>query len=1162
VIVIITFNVEGITRNRAFLQELFSSEPAIVCFQEHWLRSFEELLAIECCEGRQIHSTYRDSDEDSDTIYTRFRSDRGGILTTWDPSLNKHAKKKVQDSSERILVTCFDTPTKICIVNCYLSSGPSKQAYELYAEDIDRIEEIITKYDQSHEVIILGDLNTDHFHRNGDKEKRLKRLISEHKLLDLGTNNSSIMTYNNLSLQHHSRIDHILVKTTSADRYTETVPCHNESMANVSHHTALSARCRISHNKPKRQKESHTPTMRFKWKEADTTGFKNELEHCLTLTNLDHTACEHKVNILKQSLNTAAIASIPYLKSRPRKSPITKAKLTPEIKAAVTASGIAHAIWKAEGRPIGSASQEARKAARKKVRSVQRIHAATARYQLLNRISTADCSDQQLQHALIKRQRATGNFSYQLLIDDVLVDDPSIQREGFADYYEKLSSPKYPDRVQYLLTTMRTLADANKEDIIISRDILCTAIRRLNANKAADQEGLTAEHLKLLLHSESGTQLLTELMQEIFTTGNIPDSANSNTYKLPIPKKSLDTTHMGNHRGITIPPILVKLIEAVIKIVEADTLNEDQHGLQFGFTKGLSPVMATLVLTEALAHAYTTKQSLFICSLDARKAFDVVAHALLKFKLFQTGINRATWSIIDKLYTGSKECIKWKGGYSRTYSVNQGVKQGGLGSTDYYKAYCNNLPHMLEKSGLGLHIGNIYLGSPICADDNALLTTNPFELQAMMTLCHDHSKKQYYDLHETKSVCITMLTSKDDYDTYFTWALGENPATQKEEIEHLGQIWEAGNLSPDIGRKISSARKTSYSMIGVGVHGSNGLDPVASYHITHTYIFKRLTYGLEAIVLNKVDFNRLDSFYHNQLRIIQAFSKNTSRVAVYIMLGALPFTALYHHLTLILFGNISRMIPSNNLYRLAKRQLLQDSPRSWFVQVKEIGHKYNIDCCKQILKPVSHGSWKALVSRSILTHHQEAMHEEAKTRHTLRWVLWSPFWYGKPHPTWSCCKGDVYSVSGACIRMKMLTGRYPLNKDRYEYKTSKTPNCPLCEQEPEDITHFLTGCKVSQPIHDEKITKLQHIYTQQGLTPPITDHELTSAILNGWGYASQEGSAASVSLADCEGVHRLCSRICYKMDKFRQKLVDEKAKSSVTAAAVAEPQRDIATLNF
>jgi hypothetical protein len=766
---------------------------------------------------------------------------------------------------------------------------------------------------------------------------------------------------------------------------------------------------------------------------------------------------------------------------------------------------------------------------------------------LLNKISTADSYDQQLLHTLIKRQRAKGNQSYQLLIDDVLVEDPSKQREGFADYYEKLSSPKYPDRVQYLLTTMRTLADASKEDLIISREILCTAIRRLNANKAADQEGLTAEHLKLLMHSETGTQMLTEMMQEIFNTGNIPDSANSSTYKLPIPKKSLDATHMNNHRGITIPPILVKLIEAVIKIVEADTLNEDQHGLQFGFTKGLSPYMATLVLTEALAHAYSTKQSLYICSLDARKAFDVVAHALLKFKLFQTGIKRATWSIIDKLYTDSTECIKWKGGYSRTYPVNQGVKQGGLGSTDYYKTYCNNLPHILEKAGLGLHIGNIYLGSPICADDNALLSTNPFQLQAMMSVCDDHAKKHYYELHETKSVCVTMLTAKNDIDTHFTWVLGDKPATQKEAFEHLGHFWKTRNLSPDIDTKISKARKLSYAMIGVGVHGSNGLDPISSYHTTRTYIFKQLTSGLEAIVLSSEDFDHLDRFYHNQLRIIQAYSKNTSKVAVYLMLGALPFTALYHHLVLTLFGNITRMIPANNLYRLARRQLLQDMPKSWFDQVKGIGYKYDIDCCKQMLNPVSQGVWKSMIGKAILTYHQEIMLKEAKTRATLRWIIWSPFWHGKPHPAWNCCRGDVYSVAGACTRMKMLTGRYPLNKDRYEFKTSKTPNCPMCDLEPEDITHFLIRCELSQPIHQEKIAKLQLIYKRQGLTHPITHHELTSAILNGWGYAKQEG-ATVVTLTDCEGANRLCSRICFKLDKFRWKFVKELQNKSSAAA--------------
>ena len=44
-------------------------------------------------EGRKIHIKCKDSDSDTDIVRTRYRTDRGGILTTWDPKHNKSAKK-------------------------------------------------------------------------------------------------------------------------------------------------------------------------------------------------------------------------------------------------------------------------------------------------------------------------------------------------------------------------------------------------------------------------------------------------------------------------------------------------------------------------------------------------------------------------------------------------------------------------------------------------------------------------------------------------------------------------------------------------------------------------------------------------------------------------------------------------------------------------------------------------------------------------------------------------------------------------------------------------------------------------------------------------------------------------------------------------------------
>jgi hypothetical protein len=45
--------------------------------------------------------------------------------------------------------------------------------------------------------------------------------------------------------------------------------------------------------------------------------------------------------------------------------------------------------------------------------------------------------------------------------------------------------------------------------------------------------------------------------------------------------------------------------------------------MQFGFTEGLSPNMAALILSEVCSNI-TAKDILFITTLDSQKAFDVV----------------------------------------------------------------------------------------------------------------------------------------------------------------------------------------------------------------------------------------------------------------------------------------------------------------------------------------------------------------------------------------------------------------------------------------------------------------------------------------------------------------------------------------------------------
>ena len=190
---------------------------------------------------------------------------------------------------------------------------------------------------------------------------------------------------------------------------------------------------------------------------------------------------------------------------------------------------------------------------------------------------------------------------------------------------------------------------------------------------------------------------------------------------------------MDNYRGITATPILGKLFESVLLLRLEQSF--EQSSLQFGFTKGLSPVMSALIVSEARAEAKINScKPLFLVTLDSRKAFDVVNHIILLDKLYEAGIHPSLWTIVKNMYTGLTSKVKWIGELSESFNIQQGVRQGGILSPFLYKTYLNPCLVELKRHGLGLCIGTVFCGCPTCADDLAFLSNCENELQVMMNV--------------------------------------------------------------------------------------------------------------------------------------------------------------------------------------------------------------------------------------------------------------------------------------------------------------------------------------------------------------------------------------------------------------------------------------------
>ena len=155
---------------------------------------------------------------------------------------------------------------------------------------------------------------------------------------------------------------------------------------------------------------------------------------------------------------------------------------------------------------------------------------------------------------------------------------------------------------------------------------------------------------------------------------------------------------MHNHRGITISLTLGKVFESII-FNKGGSLR--QSLLQFGFTNGLSPLMAAVCLTEALCEARALGKDLYVATLDTQKAFDVVSHPILMDDLMNTDIPDDLWLAIYDLYDGITEAVFWDGQLSRPFNVQQGVGQGRILSPTLYKIYMNSVLQAFQQSGVG-----------------------------------------------------------------------------------------------------------------------------------------------------------------------------------------------------------------------------------------------------------------------------------------------------------------------------------------------------------------------------------------------------------------------------------------------------------------------------
>ena len=175
---------------------------------------------------------------------------------------------------------------------------------------------------------------------------------------------------------------------------------------------------------------------------------------------------------------------------------------------------------------------------------------------------------------------------------------------------------------------------------------------------------------------------------------------------------------------------------------------------QFAYKTGHSNDMCVFILKEIVRHYNKHRTPMYVCFLDASKAFDCVNH----WKLFKVMVKRKCPAFIIRLlmywYRNQKLCVKWDSIISKKFSVSNGIKQGGILSPKLFNIYVNVLSTSLNEKYIGCCLKDKVVNHLYSADDLVLVSPTASGMSELIQECESFSIEYGLKCNESKTVLL------------------------------------------------------------------------------------------------------------------------------------------------------------------------------------------------------------------------------------------------------------------------------------------------------------------------------------------------------------------------------------------------------------------------
>ena len=178
----------------------------------------------------------------------------------------------------------------------------------------------------------------------------------------------------------------------------------------------------------------------------------------------------------------------------------------------------------------------------------------------------------------------------------------------------------------------------------------------------------------------------------------------------------------------------------MILILYGDLLQSDI--LQFGYKKNMSGTQCSWMVLEVVSYYFRHNTTVQAAYLDCTKTFDTCVFSTLFTKVLDRGVPAIVVRVLLKIYRTHRCWVKWSAGQSVLHVFGiSGTRQGSRVSPSIFAVYLDGLLCELRDSGVGCHVGDVFVGVGAFADDLVLLAPSHDGLQQLLNITDDYARR-------------------------------------------------------------------------------------------------------------------------------------------------------------------------------------------------------------------------------------------------------------------------------------------------------------------------------------------------------------------------------------------------------------------------------------